>query len=169
MKRVYEYFTTFSTEVSVKNRHRVSEIEIDFLESLEYIDLYYDGEKYTWKNDTDETSSVSVIVCTEDELNRVKEIDFKLHYDAEGTSTVFDVTEEVLMGIYNYDKFGFARETVMIMLHDWRKTYLDNDDLLDKISKFGADSLTQQEKDFLETGELKNPLLYENIEEDLDN
>jgi hypothetical protein len=73
------------------------------------------------------------------------------------------------MGVYDCDRYGFAREAIMIMLYDWRKVYLDEDDLLDKINKYGADSLTQQEKDFLETGVLNNPFDYENIEEDLDN
>ncbi len=168
MKKVYEYFSTYKTEDSLQRQHRITQLDIDFIDSLEMIDLYYDGEKYTWKDEPTNENSLAIIICTENEMNRIKHIDFDLHYDAEGLSTVFDVTEEVLLGTYNCDKFGFARENVMIMLHDWRKKYLEEDDLLDKISKYGADSLTQQEKDFLETGELKNPFLYENIEEDLD-
>lgn len=168
MKRVYEYFSTYKTEDSLQRQHRITQLDIDFIDSLEMIDLYYDGEKYTWKDEPTNENSLAIIICTEDELNRIKQIDFNLHYDAEGLSSVCDVTEEVLFGTYNCDKFGFARENVMIMLYNWRKKYLEEDDLLDKISKFGTDSLTQQEKDFLETGELKNPFLYENIEEDLD-
>jgi len=169
MRRVYEYFSTYKTEDSLERQHRVTQVDVDFIDGLELIDLYYDGEKYTWKDEPTNQNSLTIIVCTEDELNKIKKIDFEIHHDADGLSTVTDVTEEVLMGTYNFDKFGFARENVMIMLYDWRKTYLEEDDLLDKISKFGANSLTQQEKDFLETGELKNPFEYENIEEDLDN
>ena len=168
MKRVYEYFTTYKTEDSLQRQDRVTEVDLDFINGLEIIDLYYDGEKYTWKDEPTNENSLAITICTEDELNRIKQIDFNLHYDAEGISKVFDVTEEVLMGTYNYDKFGFARENIIIMLHDWRKIYLEEDDVLDKISRYGADSLTQQEKDFLETGELKNPFLYEIIEDDLE-
>jgi|694.fasta_scaffold00015_122 hypothetical protein len=168
MKRVYEYFSTYKTEDTLKRHGRVTQLDIDFIDSLELIDLHYDGEKYTWKDEATNIYSTTIIVCTEDELNRIKQIDFNLHHDAEGYSKVSEVTEEVLMGIYNYDKFGFARENVMIMLHGWRKIYLEEDDVLDKISRYGADSLTQQEKDFLETGVLNNPFLYEIIEDDLE-
>ena len=49
------------------------------------------------------------------------------------------------------------------MTYTWRKDYLEKDDLLDKINKYGKESLTEQEIDFLKTGELKNPFLYEQI------
>lgn len=168
MKRVYEYFTTFSFDDTIERKDRITESELEFLESLELIDLYFDGNKYSWAEESEDFDSITIMVCTEKELLKVKEIDFKLHHDAEGYSKVTDVTDEVLMGIYDCDRYGFAREAIMIMLYDWRKMYLEEDDLLDKINKYGADSLTQQEKDFLETGELKNPFLYEIIEDDLE-
>ena len=168
MKRVYEYFSTYKTEDTLKRHGRATQLDIDFIDSLELIDLHYDGEKYTWKDEPTNKNSLTITICTEDEINRIKQIDFNLHHDAEGYSKVSEVTEEVLMGIYNYDKFGFARVIVIIMLHDWRKIYLEEEDVLDKISRYGADSLTQQEKDFLETGVLNNPFLYEIIEDDLE-
>jgi len=164
MRRVYEYFSTYKTEDSVEKHDRLTEIDLEFIDSLELIDLHYDGEKYTWKDEKDNTE-LTIIVCTEDEINKIKEIDFRLHYDVEGYSKVTDVTNDVLMGVYDCDRYGFAREIVMAMLYDWRRTYLEDDDLLDKINKYGANSLTQQEKDFLETGVLNNPFHYERVDD----
>ncbi len=46
------------------------------------------------------------------------------------------------------------------MFYQWRKKYLEADNVLDKISLYGIESITQQEKDFLETGILNNPYDY---------
>ena len=162
MKRVYEYFTTFTNEQSWENKHRISDFDLDFILSLECIEMYFDGEKYT--SEADNNSSLSIITCTEDEINQLKAIDFKLHHDIEGYTTVTDITDDVLMGVYDCDKYDFAKELVIDFLYEWRKIYLEQDDILDKINKYGIDSLTQQEKDYLETGILNNPFKYESAD-----
>jgi hypothetical protein len=58
------------------------------------------------------------------------------------------------------NQYGFANDAIRIMFYDWRKKYLEADNVLDKISLYGIESITQQEKDFLETGILNNPYDY---------
>lgn len=164
MKRIYEYISTYTEEDTESViRDRATQEDLEFLESIEYLDLYVDGDKFSWKILSTETKTFYLIACTEEELQKIKDFDNRLHFDINGYSETTDVTEDVLYGTYDCDRFGFAREAVMVMTYTWRKDYLEKDDLLDKINKYGKESLTEQEIDFLKTGELKNPFLYEQI------
>jgi hypothetical protein len=108
--------------------------------------------------------SISFIICTEEELQRIIDIDTKLHHDLDGYSIADDITKSVLSGLFDCDEYGFAHVALTNMFYYWRKDYLTENDLLDKISEYGVESLTQQEKDFLDTGVLKSPWFYVEIE-----
>ena len=164
MKRIYEYISTYTEEETEAIMYdRATPEDLEFLETIEYLEMYVDGDKFSWKVLSPATKTFYLIVCTEEELLKIKDFDHRLHFDINGYSEINDVTEEVLYGTYDCDRFGFAREAVIAMTYDWRKDHLEEDDLLDKITKYGKESLTEQETDFLKTGELKNPFLYEKI------
>lgn len=165
MKRIYKYVSTYPTAETVKRKDRITEEELEFLiDELEYLDFYIDGDKYTWDSEIPNVISISFIICTEEELQRIIDIDTKLHHDLDGYSTADDITKSVLYGLFDCDEYGFAHLALTNMLYDWRKDYLTENDLLDKISDYGIESLTQQEKDFLDTGILKSPWFYVEIE-----
>ena len=161
MKRVYKYTSSYRMEDSFARKDRLSEEELDFLEELNTIDFYLDGEKYTWDSDIDGVLGVSILVCTPEELQRIIDIDIKLHYDLDGYSTADDITKSVLYGLHDCKQYGFAEESIEYMFYQWRKDYLTEDDVLDKINEYGAESLTEHDKDFLDTGELKAPWHFE--------
>lgn len=164
MKRLYEYISTYIEEETESVTHdRATPQDLEFLESIEHLEMYVDGDKFSWKVLSPATKTFYLIACTEEELEKLKDFDHRLHFDINGYSESIDVTESVLYGTYDCDRFGFAREAVIAMTYDWRKDHLEEDDLLDKITKYGKESLTEQEIDFLKTGELKNPFLYEKI------
>jgi hypothetical protein len=164
MKRLYEYISTYIEEETESVTHdRATPQDLEFLESIEHLEMYVDGDKFSWKVLSPATKTFYLIACTEEELEKLKDFDHRLHFDINGYSETIDVTESVLYGTYDCDRFGFAREAVIAMTYDWRKDHLEEDDLLDKITKYGKESLTEQEIDFLKTGELKNPFLYEKI------
>ena len=164
MKRLYEYISTYIEEETESVTHdRATPQDLEFLESIEQLEMYVDGDKFSWKVLSPATKTFYLIACTEEELEKLKDFDHRLHFDINGYSESIDVTESVLYGTYDCDRFGFAREAVIAMTYDWRKDHLEEDDLLDKITKYGKESLTEQEIDFLKTGELKNPFLYEKI------
>ena len=164
MKRLYEYISTYIEEETESVTHdRATPQDLEFLESIEHLEMYVDGDKFSWKVLSPATKTFYLIACTEEELEKLKDFDHRLHFDINGYSESIDVTESVLYGTYDCDRFGFAREAVIAMTYDWRKDHLEEDDLLDKITKYGKESLTEQEIDFLKTGELKNPFLYEQI------
>jgi hypothetical protein len=165
MKRIYKYVSTYPTAETVKRKDRITEEELEFLvDEIEYLDFYIDGDKYTWDSEIPNVISISFIICTEEELQRIIDIDTKLHHDLDGYSTADDITKSVLYGLFDCDEYGFAHLALTNMLHDWRKDYLTENDLLDKISDYGIESLTQQEKDFLDTGILKSPWFYVEID-----
>ena len=165
MKRIYKYVSTYPTAETVKRKDRITEEELEFLiDELEYLDFYIDGDKYTWDSEIPNVISISFIICTEEELQRIIDIDTKLHHDLDGYSTADDITKSVLYGLFDCDEYGFAHLALTNMLYDWRKDYLTENDLLDKISDYGIESLTQQEKDFLDTGVLKSPWFYVEID-----
>ena len=161
MKRVYKYITTYRMEDSFARKDRLTEEELDFLEDLNTIDFYLDGEKYTWNSDIDGVLGISIMVCTPEELQRIIDIDIKLHHDLDGYSTADDITDAVLIDIHDCEQYGFASESIEYMFYHWRKSYLTEDDVFYKIKKYGVESLTQHDKDFLETGELKAPWHFE--------
>ena len=164
MKRLYEYISTYIEKETESVTHdRATPQDLEFLESIEQLEMYVDGDKFSWKVLSPATKTFYLIACTEEELEKLKDFDHRLHFDINGYSESIDVTESVLYGTYDCDRFGFAREAVIAMTYDWRKDHLEEDDLLDKITKYGKESLTEQEIDFLKTGELKNPFLYEKI------
>ena len=101
MKRVYKYTSSYRMEDSFARKDRLSEEELDFLEELNTIDFYLDGEKYTWDSDIDGVLGVSILVCTPEELQRIIDIDIKLHYDLDGYSTADDITKSVLYGLHD--------------------------------------------------------------------
>lgn len=165
MKRIYKYVSTYPTAETVKRKDRITEEELEFLiDELEYLDFYIDGDKYTWDSEIPNVISISFLICTEEELQRIIDIDTKLHHDLDGYSTADDITKSVLYGLFDCDEYGFAHLALTNMLYDWRKDYLTENDLLDKISDYGIESLTQQEKDFLDTGVLKSPWFYVEID-----
>ena len=165
MKRIYKYVSTYPTAETVKRKDRITEEELEFLiDELEYLDFYIDGDKYTWDSEIPNVISISFIICTEEELQRIIDIDTKLHHDLDGYSTADDITKSVLYGLFDCDEYGFAHLALTNMLYDWRKDYLTENDLLDKISDYGIESLTQQEKVFLDTGILKSPWFYVEID-----
>ena len=165
MKRIYKYVSTYPTAETVKRKDRITEEELEFLiDELEYLDFYIDGDKYTWDSEIPNVISISFLICTEEELQRIIDIDTKLHHDLDGYSTADDITKSVLYGLFDCDEYGFAHLALTNMLYDWRKDYLTENDLLDKISDYGIESITQQEKDFLDTGVLKSPWFYVEID-----
>lgn len=165
MKRIYKYVSTYSTAETFKRRDRITDEEYDFLiDEIEFLDFYLDGENYTWDSDIPNVISISFLICTQEELQQIIDIDVKLHHDLEGYSTADDITKSVLYGLFDCDEYGFAHVGLTNMFHNWRKDNLTENDLLDKINDYGIESLTQQEKDFLSTGVLNNPWNYVEIE-----
>jgi hypothetical protein len=135
--------------------------ELDFLAyDVESIDIYLDGDKYTWKDNIPGVISFSINILDDEKYKRLRELEHRILDGLEGDMKIEDITEEVLYDLHDCDQYGFANDAIRIMFYQWRKKYLEADNVLDKISLYGIESITQQEKDFLETGILNNPYDY---------
>lgn len=160
-ERIYKYTMTHNMD-DVRERISIfTEEEIDFLSyDVEGIEIYLDGEEYTWKDSIPGVISVSIMILDEQKYKRFKELEIRILDGLEGDMKIEDISEEVLYDRHDCDQYGFANDAIRIMFYQWRKKYLEADNVLDKISLYGIESITQQEKDFLETGILNNPYDY---------
>ena len=160
-ERIYKYTMTHNMD-DVRERISIfTEEEIDFLSyDVEGIEIYLDGEEYTWKDSIPGVISVSIIILDDQKYKRFKELETRILDGLEGDMKIEDISEEVLYDRHDCDQYGFANDAIRIMFYQWRKKYLEADNVLDKISLYGIESITQQEKDFLETGILNNPYDY---------
>jgi hypothetical protein len=76
----------------------------------------------------------------------------------EGYTTIDDITEDVLLNTFDTSVFGFFQFEMNYDFFNFRKEYLTKDILLDKILKYGKDSLTENDKLFLEDKDMISPL-----------
>jgi hypothetical protein len=161
-ERIYKYTMTHSIdEVRDRMNDILTEEELDFLAyDVESIDIYLDGDKYTWKDNIPGVISFSINILDDEKYKRLRELEHRILEGLEGDIKIEDITEEVLYDLHDCNQYGFANDAIRIMFYDWRKKYLEADNVLDKISLYGIESITQQEKDFLETGILNNPYDY---------
>jgi hypothetical protein len=161
-ERVYIYYMTHSIdEVRDRMNDILTEEELDFLAyDVESIDIYLDGDKYTWKDNIPGVISFSINILDDEKYLRIREIEKRLLEGLEGDIKIEDISKEVLYDLHDCDQYGFASDAIRLMFYEWRQKYLEVDNVLDKISLYGIESITQQEKDFLETGVLNNPYDY---------
>jgi hypothetical protein len=161
MERIYKYITTYSEEDTLLRSHRLTDEDLEFILSVDSIEIYSNGKDYHWDRDKPGFDvTVYFMRTTPEKIERIKNLDHVLHHDANGISICEDISEEVLYDMYDCSEYGFAEDSIIIMFYLWRRSVLTPDDLLDKISKHGMESLTPLEKNFLDTGKLENPIVY---------
>lgn len=153
MKRIYRIITSYTTEQTLEAMKNfdddfVKEL-IDFSESLawyEFYDLKYDGKVCHWSNGD---MQFHVGFATEDVIEKFREYDDIVHEGLEGFTSIEDLTTEVLFSMHDYEIYGFFKTEMQISFEEYVRENLTVDIVLDKVSAFGADSLTDNEKRFL--------------------
>ena len=103
LKRVYKYTSTYS-ESEMRNSidKNLSESEIEFIAGFDTIDFYYDGNKYTWNSELPDLTAISFIHMSDDEIRKIKEIEYKIVGDLKGESKFEDLTEEELNNLRSH-------------------------------------------------------------------
>jgi hypothetical protein len=96
------------------------------------------------------------------------ELDNKMHKDfTNGWTKCEDITESVLYDVFDTSVFGFFENEMIYDFFIWRSQNLTKDDVLDKILKFGIDSLTKNDKLVLEDKKMILPFDLESDENKL--
>jgi len=161
MKKIYKIITFDSQGEDPDNINEIlTQFEIEKLEEItndkNYIFFHYNGEICHWREGE---LMYSIIFVDEKELEEFKKILTKIEEFYGGYSIYENITEEVLFDTFDCKIFGYAEDHLVCIFHDYRKNNLTKDILLDKILKYGKDSLTENDILFLDDKEMIFPFL----------
>ena len=158
-KRVYRMISSFTEEQSELGLNKISRFEIEKMVDLvntEYvIDLKYDGNVCHWE---DGELTYCILIITEEQIEFIKKLDLIIHEDFVGYTTFEDITEDVLYDRIDFSVFGFLETEMKFDFFKYRSDHLTKDDILDKILKYGRESLTENDKLFLNDKDMVSPL-----------
>ena len=151
--------SSFTEEQSQNSVSQLTDFELaevyKLIDNENIIDFKYDGKVCHWREGD---LNYSILYVTEKQINFVKEMDDKLHEGIEGYTTIDDITEDVLYDRFDTSVFGFLQLEMGFDFFKYREENLTKDDILDKILKYGKESLTENDKLLLEDKVMISPI-----------
>ena len=157
--RIYRMISSFTEEQSQNSVSQLTDFELaevyKIIDNENIIDFKYDGKVCHWREGD---LNYSILYVTEKQINFVKEMDDKLHKDIEGYTTIDDITEDVIYDRFDTSVFGFLQLEMSFDFFKYREENLTKDDILDKILKYGKESLTENDKLLLEDKVMISPI-----------
>lgn len=157
--RIYRMISSFTEEQSQNSVSQLTDFELaevyKLIDNENIIDFKYDGKVCHWREGD---LNYSILYVTEKQINFVKEMDDKLHKDIEGYTTIDDITEDVIYDRFDTSVFGFLQLEMSFDFFKYREENLTKDDILDKILKYGKESLTENDKLLLEDKVMISPI-----------
>ena len=155
MKRVYLGISSYPSEKYETILERLTEGEKNYL--LEMVELMesdphyqifkFNGEKCHWREGDQE---LYLTIVTEEDQKKFRSLDELINQVWEEGGTVYeDITEKVIYDTFDTSIFGFIKEEMEHLLFKYRETYMTEDDVLDKILKYGENSLSKNDKRLL--------------------
>lgn len=156
MKRIWKVISNFDAEQTEEGAIRLNSDELKSVEDIldEHLFLRYDGKVCHWENGD---LMLAILMIDDDGLKEFKRLDNKMHEGFEGWTKYEDITEDVLYDRFDTSIFGFLENDMKFDFFVYRNENLTKDDVLDKILKFGIDSLTKNDKLVLEGKEMILP------------
>jgi hypothetical protein len=150
MERIFRLISTHSNEESKSGLTNITESEFDFMQNLldndDCVDLKYDGYKYNPEGNIE----MLIIRFDNDALERLLDIDKKLHVNSLGYTKVEDITKDVLYTMHDTSIYGIYEQDVLKMFYNYKLDYITKDDILDKICEYGISSITENERNVLQ-------------------
>ena len=157
--RIYRMISSFTSEQSEQRLDRLTDIEtskiIQINDEEVIVELQYDGKVCHWREGD---LNYSILYLTEKQVEFIKEIDKKLHEGLSGYTLIDDITEDVLYEKFDTSVFGFLEFEMKYDFFRYRQEYLTKDDVLDKMLKYGKESLTENDKLLLEDKQMISPI-----------
>lgn len=158
MKRIFKIVTSFTDEQSFDRLCNLDDSELVKMLDLEYNpnfkSFYFDGDVCHWKNGH---LQMYIFIADRDELDEILIIDSKLHIGLDGFTKYEDITEDILYDVHDLSVYGYAMENMEALFHFYRRDHLTKDVILDKILKYGIDSLTENDRKILEDKKMVAP------------
>ena len=159
MDRIYRIITSFTAEQSEIGVKKFSDYEIK--EVLEIVDtsvnytLKYDGKVCHWR---DGELEYNIFFCDEKTIEKLRKFDEVAHEGMDGYTQIDDITDEVLLDMFDTSVFGFFELEMKYDFFNYRKDHLTKDLILDKILNYGKESLSNNDKLFLDDKEMVSPI-----------
>ena len=159
--KIFRIITSFTHEQSIEAIKKLTKFEIDEIINFMYTnctdryEFQYDGKICHWENGELE---YDVFFITENDIRKIQEWDKIIHEGLECFTKIDDITEDVLYDRFDTSVFNFFELEMKFKFHEYRVNYLTKDDILDKILKYGKESLTENDKLFMEDEEMISPL-----------
>ena len=164
MKKIFKIISNYTEEQTEVGSIRLTKEESLRVERIIEENLFfkYDGKVCHWSNG----DLMYVIMITDDKgISEMMELDNKMHRGfTTGWTKCEDITESVLYDVFDTSVFGFFENEMIYDFFVWRSQNLTKDDVLDKILKFGIDSLTKNDKLVLEDKKMILPFDLEDDE-----
>jgi len=159
MDKVYRIITSFTpeqSEIGVKkfSDYEVKEI-IDIINGTHNYTFTYDGSVCHWREGELE---YNIFFCDEKTLEKLKKFDEVAHEGMDGYTEIDDITNEVLLDMIDTSVFGFFEFEMRCDFFNYRKDHLTKDHILDKILNYGKESLSENDKLFLDDKEMVSPI-----------
>ena len=159
--KIYRLITSFTVEQSKIGWKKFTPIEIqeisDFLDDNceDRYEFQYDGNVCHWdKGDLEH----DIFFITENDIEKIKNWDKIIHEGMDGFTKIDDITEDVLYDRIDTSVFGFFEFEMRYKFFQYRFENLTKDDILDKVLKYGKESLTENEKLFLDDKNMISPI-----------
>lgn len=159
MTRIYRIITSFTAEQSEIGVKKFSDYEIK--EVMEIVDscvnytFKYDGKVCHWREGELE---YNIFFCDEKTIEKLRKFDEVAHEDMDGYTQIDDITDEVLLDMFDTSVFGFFELEMKFDFFNYRKDHLTKDHILDKILNYGKESLSENDKLFLDDKEMVSPI-----------
>jgi hypothetical protein len=158
--KVFRIITSFTSEETLEAFKKFSPFEIEIMTNLiddcgDRYEFQYDGNVCHWENGELE---YDIFFVTESNIRELEKWDNIIHEGLEGHTKIDDITEDVLYDRIDTSVFGFFEFEMKVKFYDYRVENLTKDDILDKILKYGKESLTENDKLFMDDKEMISPL-----------
>lgn len=158
MEKVFKVISSYSSEDTTNGLKKLNASESKDYYSFEDDSnsnfFMFDGKVCHWENGH---LMLAIIFGEDKKIELLKYLDDKIHEGCEGYTTIEDITEEILYTLHDTSIYGFAEDNLKHDFHVYRESFLYKDDVLDKICKYGIESLNENDKLLLQDKELKHP------------
>ena len=157
--RIYRMISSFTSEQSEQRMNKLTDGELSKIHQIideeVIVDLQYNGKVCHWREGD---LNFSILYLTEKQVEFIKEIDKKLHEGLSGYTLIDDITEDVLYEKFDTSVFGFLEFEMKFDFFKYRQENLTKDDVLDKMLKYGKESLTENDKLLLDDKQMISPI-----------
>jgi hypothetical protein len=144
MRRIYKFESDYTNSeiksIVEKLPNHITNMLFDFSKKIDYVEVC---KKEDGTFDLYDGTDVCIVIV--DEWEKKKMIDIIITIFNIHRYKIMDITDDVLFGKHSEKYYNGVEEYVKVIFEKYLNTYLDVDTVLDKINKYGINSLTKRD------------------------